>query len=140
MITDIVHPDDWARDVYDVRVRRLIVPNVDLDGDGVDDRLQSSEIQVKTRHSEHSKPKTSSAPGHIINGQFFTREQIEQMRQEREREYFDLMPLVKKVNHGLEKSFMVQRDPQRLAKLMSVDSAHLRQEGKIDINKMLIKY
>ena len=67
-MTEFFDRDDWFRDIYDVRKRRLLDPCVDLDGDGDVDEEQNEEAGNRV---------IDGAAGMFIGGTYRTRSWIE---------------------------------------------------------------
>ena len=105
-------PDDWAKDINRVMIKRLEDPEKDLDGDGQSDDEQNEEAGIKAN---------KGAAGQIIGGTFYTKSQIDLMIKKREEAYFDLYDLWQRVNSGLIGDLSRHRCPEKIAKIMSFD-------------------
>lgn len=125
----MLHNDDWTKDVNFVRVKRLLDPEKDLDGDGQSDDEQNEEGGVRAN---------KGVAGQFIGGVFFSKSQIELKIKEREVQYFDLLDLAKRVNNGLNGDLTKHSRPEKISKIMSVD-INAYQHGLADYHEETMK-
>ena len=64
MLNEFLGPEDWAKDLNRVMVKRLEDPEMDLDGDGQNDQQQNEEAGVKAN---------KGTGGQMIGGTFYTK-------------------------------------------------------------------
>ena len=62
--------------------------------------------------------------GQLLNGVFYTREQLEEKIEQRRRDYFDLYELAERINKGLNGDLTQHGTREKLAKLKSIDDLH----------------
>ena len=88
--------DDWFKEIYEVRVKDILNPVKDIN--------ETQDI------------------GQMINGQFFTREMIDQKIQQRILEYNDLKEVVDKANSGLQGLNLTKHsNPEKISKMITVN-------------------
>jgi len=106
------HRDDWFKEVLNVRKHKLLHPEKDLDGDGIADEEQEV-LQIR-----------GGVAGQLMNGVFYTREQLEEKIEQRRRDYFNLFTLAQRINAGLKGDLTQHGIRERLSKLKSIDDLH----------------
>lgn len=90
----------------------MLHPEKDLDGDGIADEEQEV-LQIR-----------GGVAGQLLNGVFYTREQLEEKIEQRRRDYFNLFTLAQRINAGLKGDLTQHGIRERLSKLKSIDDLH----------------
>ena len=113
MFKEFSGKNDWTKDVHEVRVKKMLHPKADLDGDGIDD-------------DEQNKAEVTGAGfnGQVVNGVYFTQEQVEEIYKQREIDYFNLLELAKKINYGLNGKLTEHSVPEKISKIKTIEDHH----------------
>ena len=112
---EFVDKQDWFKEIESIRIKQSLHPKNVL-GDVDPEDL--------------AKPSTASggqaAAGHIINGKFHTKDEIQELQRQKMEEYFDLLPVAIKANLGLKGPLTQHSAPEKMSKLLAVDNYILK--------------